>query len=77
MHPAGPNHFTGSLSDAIGPVDVTISGDSAMISYVMKDGHLKIQQQLKMRHDGSLSNSAIARKFGIKFATVDGTVRKG
>ena len=76
MHPDGANHFTGSLSDAIGPVDVTISGDSATISYVMKEGHMKVQQQLKMRHDGSLSNSAIARKFGIKFATVDGTVRK-
>ena len=76
MHPDGANHFTGSLSDAIGPVDVSISGDSATISYVMKEGHMKVQQQLKMRHDGSLSNSAIARKFGIKFATVDGTVRK-
>jgi 3-dehydroquinate dehydratase len=76
MRPAGANHFTGSLSDAIGPVDVVISGDSAMISYVMKEGHMKVQQQLKMRHDGSLSNSAIAKKFGIKFATVDGTVRK-
>ena len=77
MHATGANHFTGSLSDAIGPVDVVISGDSAMISYVMKEGHMKVQQQLKMRHDGSLSNSAIAKKFGIKFATVDGTVRKG
>jgi hypothetical protein len=76
MHPDGANHFTGSLSVAIGPVDVTISGDSATISYVMKEGHMQVQQQLKMRHDGSLSNSAIARKFGIKFATVDGTVRK-
>ena len=76
MRQVGPNHFSGTLSDAIGPVDVTISGDSATISYVMKEGHMKVQQQLKMRHDGSLSNSAIARKFGIKFATVDGTVRK-
>jgi hypothetical protein len=76
MHPAGPNRFTGSLSDAAGPVDVTISGDTATIRYVMNEGHLRVEQQLKLQHDGSLSNHAVAKKFGIKFATVDGTVRK-
>jgi Protein of unknown function (DUF3833) len=76
MRSDGANHFTGSLSDAIGPVDVTISGGSATISYVMRDGNLKIVQQLKAQRDGSLSNSAVARKFGIKFATVSGSVRK-
>ena len=76
MHPAGLNHFSGSLSDAIGPVDVTVSGDSATIRYTMRDGHMKIEQLLKLQRDGSLSNHAIARKFGIKFATVDGTIRK-
>jgi hypothetical protein len=25
MQPAGPNHFTGSLSDAVGPVDIVVS----------------------------------------------------
>jgi hypothetical protein len=77
MHPAGPGHFTGSLSDAVGPVDVTIGGDTATIRYTMKEGHLKVEQQLKLQRDGSLSNHAVAKKFGIKFATVDGTVRKG
>jgi hypothetical protein len=76
MHPAGPNHFTGSLSDAVGPVDVTIDGDTATIRYTMKEGHLKVEQQLGLQRDGSLSNHAVAKKFGIKFATVDGTVRK-
>jgi len=76
MHPVGANHFTGSLSDAIGPVDISISGDSATIAYVMKEGHLKVVQQLQLQRDGSLANHAVARKFGIKFATVDGTVHK-
>ena len=76
MHPAGPNHFSGSLSDAIGPVDVTVSGDSATIRYTMRDGHLGIQQQLKVQSDGTLSNHVIARKFGIKAAQIDGTIRK-
>ena len=76
MHPVGANRFTGSLSDAIGPVDVSVAGDSATIRYTMRDGHMKIEQLLKLQRDGSLSNHAISRKFGIKFATVDGTVRK-
>ena len=76
MHPVGPDHFTGVLSDAIGPVDVVVRRDSATISYVMKDGHLKIQQQLQLQPNGMLSNHVIAKKFGIKFGQVDGTIRK-
>lgn len=77
MRPAGPDHFTGVLSDAIGPVDVVVRGDSATISYVMKDGHLKVLQQIALQADGkTLSNHVIAKKFGITFAHVDGTIRK-
>lgn len=75
MHPVGPNHFTGSLSDASGPVDVVVSGDTATIRYTMKDGGLKIVQELRLQN-GALANHAIARKFGLKFATVDGVIRK-
>lgn len=77
MHPVGPDHFSGSLSDADGPVDVVVRSDSATISYVMRDGHLNIRQQIKLQADGrSLSNHVIAKKFGLTFAHVDGTIRK-
>jgi Ni,Fe-hydrogenase maturation factor len=77
MHPLGPDHFTGVLSDAIGPVDVVVHGDSAAISYVMKDGHLRILQEIKIETDGRiLSNHVVAKKFGLTFAQVDGTIRK-
>jgi hypothetical protein len=77
MHPVGADHFSGSLSDAIGPVDVVVRGDSAAISYTMKDGHLKILQEIELQGDGrSLSNHVIAKKFGLTFAHVDGTIRK-
>jgi len=77
MRPDGPNHYTGSLSDAAGPVDIAVAGDTATIRYVMKDGHLNIVQQLQLRPDGrSLANHVDARKFGLKFARVDGVVRK-
>ena len=77
MHPDGPNHFTGFLSDAIGPVDVVVRGDTAAIRYTMKDGGLRIVQQIALGADGkTLANHVIAKKFGLTFAHVDGTIRK-
>ncbi len=77
MHPVGDRHFTGFLSDAVGPVDVVVNGPSATIRYTMKDGNLKIVQQLELQSDGrTLANHVIAKKFGIRFARVDGTIRK-
>jgi uncharacterized protein DUF3833 len=76
MHPAGADHFTGTLSDAVGPVDVAVNGDTATIRYIMKDGHIAIDQRLQLQRDGTLSNHVMARKFGMKFGDVQGTVRK-
>ena len=76
MHPAGPDHLSGVLSDAVGPVDVVVRGDSATISYTMKEGHLKIVQLIQLQDSKTLSNHVIAKKFGLIFAHVDGTIRK-
>jgi hypothetical protein len=77
MRSVGPNHFTGILSDAVGPVDVTARGDSATIRYTMRDGNLRIVQQLQLQGDGTtLANHVIAKKFGLTVARVDGTIRK-
>ena len=76
MKQAGPNHFIGSLTDAVGPVDIKADGDTAAISYVMKGG-LKVEQQLQLQRDGtSLANRVTAKKLGMKFARVEGIVRK-
>jgi hypothetical protein len=76
MKQVAPNRFTGSLSDAVGPVDVTINGDSALILYTMKGG-LKVRQEMKLLADGkTVSNHVVVKKFGLKFATVDGRIRK-
>jgi hypothetical protein len=75
-HEVGPGHFTGTLSDATGPVDIRVSGDSATIRYIMNGG-LQITQVMKLQPDGrTLSNNVDARKFGMRFARVDGTIRK-
>jgi hypothetical protein len=71
-----PGHYRGTLTDATGPVDIQVSGDSAIIRYTMKGG-LNIEQHLQLQGDGrSLSNHVDARKFGLHFAHVDGTIRK-
>ena len=76
MRPAGPNRFTGTLSDAVGPVEVTVSGRSAQIRYTMKGG-LKVDQTLDLQGDGrTLTNRVTVKRFGLRFARVDGKIRK-
>jgi len=75
MKPDGPNHFTGSLTDATGPVDIKVGGRRAIIRYTMTGG-LHVTQQLDLQSDGSLSNHIVVRKFGMKFGSVQGTIRK-
>ncbi|MFL6829339.1 MAG: DUF3833 family protein [Sphingomicrobium sp.] len=76
MRPVGPDHYTGSLSDAVGPVDVVVRGGTATIRYTMKGG-LKVTEVMQLKPDlRTMSNSVVVRKFGMKFATVDGTIRK-
>jgi hypothetical protein len=76
MREVGPNHFTGTLSDATGPVDMTVSGTTATIRYVMNGG-LNILETMQLQRDGrTLSNHVDARKLGLRFARVDGVIRK-
>ncbi len=76
MRPAGPHRMTGALTDATSPVEIVVSGDSATIRYTMQGG-LKVEQHLQLQADErTLSNHVVAKKFGLKFARVDGTVRK-
>jgi len=72
----GPGHFGGTLSDATGPVDILVRGDTAVIRYTMKGG-LDIFETMQLQPDGrTLSNHVIAKKFGLTFAHVDGTIRR-
>ena len=76
MRQTAPNRFGGTLTDASGPVDIEIDGDSATIRYSMSGG-LKIEQHLQLQADGrTLTNRVVARKVGLTFAHVDGVVRK-
>jgi hypothetical protein len=76
MKPAGPNRYTGTLSDATSPVDLRVTGNRVLIQYVMKGG-LKVRQEMELQSDGrTLTNRVQVRKFGLKFASVEGRIRK-
>jgi hypothetical protein len=75
-HAVGPGHYTGTLSDAEGPVDITVNADTALIRYKMKDG-LDVAQTLVIQSDGkTLLNHVAVYKLGLRFARVDGKIRK-
>jgi hypothetical protein len=75
-HEVTPGHYAGTLSDAVGGVDIIVRGNTATIRYTMNGG-LKIEQVMELRPDGrTLTNHVIARRFGLKFARVEGIVRK-
>jgi uncharacterized protein DUF3833 len=76
MRQVATGHYTGSLSDATGPVDIVVTGNTAVVQYVMKGG-LRVRQEMDLLGDGkTLANHVIVKKFGLRFATVEGKIRK-
>jgi hypothetical protein len=76
MRPAGPGRFTGSLTDAQGPVDITVTGPRAVIRYRIPSGML-IHQQLALQPDGrTILNRLKAYRYGVRLAVLDETIRK-
>lgn len=76
IRPAGPNLYTGTLTDAVGPVTVTTRGPRAQVRYEMRDG-LEVEQQLALQADGkTLLNRLEVRKWGVRVARVEETIRK-
>lgn len=76
MRQVAPGRYTGTLTDAAGPVVVTISGARADIRYRTKAG-VDIAQQLLLQRDGTtIVNRLRAKEFGIRVATLDETIRK-
>lgn len=71
-----PGKYRGTLSDAKGPVEAEVTGQSARIRYVMKGG-IKVQQVLTPLPGGrALGNRATFRKFGMKVATLTERIEK-
>lgn len=76
MRRVGPNRYTGTLTEAVGPVSIMTSGPRATIRYTMKDG-LQVRQQLALQGDGrTLLNHLTVTKWGVRVARVEETIRK-
>ena len=76
MRPAGPGRYTGTLTDAVGPVEITVEGPRAEVRYSMKKG-LKVRQELALQPDGlTILNRLEVYKLGVRVAWLDETIRK-
>ena len=76
MRPVSPGRFTGSLTEAEGPVVGTVAGPRATIRYRTRDG-FDIEQHLALQPGGrTLLNQLSVRRFGIRVARLDETIRK-
>lgn len=71
-----PGRYAGTLSDATGPVKLEVVDNRFHIKFRMKGG-LGVEQWLTAAPGGgSVHNSMVIRKFGIRVATLEETIRK-
>lgn len=76
MKQVGPGRFTGTMTEASGPVIVEEIGDSFRFRFKMK-GNLAIEQWLTPLPGGKVARSKISiRKFGMTVGHSEGTIRK-
>jgi hypothetical protein len=72
----GPGRFSGTLTDATGPVAADVRGNRLHLSYPMKGG-VHAEQWIYLRPDGRTAvNRMSIRKLGMVVARIDETIRK-
>jgi len=75
MRQVGPRRFTGTMSEAIGPVIVDEVGGRFRFRFKMK-GNLSIEQWLTPLSGTAARSSVTIRKLGLKVGRSEGTIRK-
>lgn len=76
LHALGSGRYTGVLSEAVGPVSGAVEGIIFRIRFHAKGG-FRIQQTMRLQPDGrTVENHLVVRKFGIRVAVLDETIRK-
>ncbi|HEX6409117.1 MAG TPA: DUF3833 family protein [Sphingomicrobium sp.] len=74
---AGGDRITGTISDAVGPVTGEISGNVFHLKYRAREGNAAVEQWITLHPGGrTASNRMVFRKFGLKAATLESTIRK-
>ncbi len=72
----GPGRFVGTMSEAVGPVTIDETPKGYRFRFKMKD-HMAVEQWLTPIGSGSAARTVTTvRKFGLKVAKSEGTVRK-
>lgn len=76
VHQVAPGRYSGTMTEALGPVDVQEVDGRYRFRFKMK-GHLAVEQWLTPQPGGrAASNKATIRKFGMKVASAEGVIRK-
>ena len=76
IHKVAPGRYTGTLTDAKGPVEADVSGNRLHIRFTMKGG-FPTQQWLTLAPDGqSADNIMQVRKLGLTVASLHETIRR-
>ena len=74
---AGGNRIAGTISDAVGPVTGEIRGNVLHLKYRAKEANAAVEQWITLHPGGrTASNRMVFRKFGLKAATLQSTIRK-
>lgn len=72
----GPGRYSGTMSDAVGPVTIDKVGARYRFRFALP-GRLKVEQMMTPLEDGrSARSSAKISKFGMVVATTEGVIRK-
>jgi Protein of unknown function (DUF3833) len=76
MRKIGPGRYTGTMSEAKGPVTVEEVGDRYRFRFRM-DGNIVVEQWLTPMPDGRSARSVVTiRKYGIRVGGSDAVIRK-
>lgn len=76
MRRISASRYSGTLTEATGKVQGTVSGSRARIRFKIEHG-LDVEQQLALQSDGvTILNRLIVRKFGVRVAILNETIRK-
>jgi len=76
LRQTAPGQFSGSMSEASGPVTGTLAGNRLAILYTMRGG-MRVDQVVTMAAGGqSASNVMKISKFGMTVATLTETIRR-
>jgi hypothetical protein len=72
----GANNFTGTISDAVGPVTGEATGNVLHLRYRSVEG-VNVEQWITLQPGGRTAHNRMTfRRFGFNVATLEGVVRR-